>query len=119
MPSLDYDVMNRLHDATKGPKRQAPLSKKHTIAPGILLLVRHAESEWNVLGKWTGRTDVHLTPKGWKDAALLGGIIGDIELHHAYTSEQIRTVETLTSLLESRVKFGVPHERSSALNERD
>ena len=86
---------------------------------GKLLLVRHAESEWNVLGKWTGRTDVHLTEKGRQEAALLGEILADIELHHAYTSEQIRTVETLTHLLERAQKAGVPHERSPQLNERD
>jgi 2,3-bisphosphoglycerate-dependent phosphoglycerate mutase len=86
---------------------------------GTLLLVRHAESEWNVLGKWTGHTDVHLTEKGRNEAALLGSIIKDIELHHTYTSELLRTVETLTNLLESAQKTGVPHERASELNERD
>ncbi len=86
---------------------------------GTLILVRHAESEWNVLGKWTGRTDVHITAKGRQEAALLGEILHDIELHHAYTSEQIRTVETLTALLESAGQAGLPHERSPHLNERD
>lgn len=86
---------------------------------GMLLLVRHAESEWNVLGKWTGRTDVHLTEKGRQEAAQLGEIISDIELHHAYTSQQIRTVETLSHLLERAGKSATPHEPSAHLNERD
>lgn len=85
---------------------------------GKLILVRHAESEWNVLGKWTGRTDVHLTEKGRHEAAMLGDIIKDIELHHAYTSEQIRTVETLINLLEAAGK-NVKHEPTPHLNERD
>lgn len=86
---------------------------------GKLILVRHAESEWNLLGKWTGRTDVHLTQKGRREASQLGEIIKDIELHHTYTSEQIRTVETLTHLLQSAGISGVPHEKSPHLNERD
>ncbi len=32
---------------------------------GTLLIARHAESEWNALGKWTGTTDVHLSEKGF------------------------------------------------------
>ncbi len=86
---------------------------------GMLLLVRHAESEWNVLGKWTGRTDVHITEKGQAEARLLGEILSDIELHHAYTSEQIRTIETLSHLLEKAGQPGVTHESSPHLNERD
>ncbi len=105
--------MNTSHDAVSSSKKQAPA------ASGTLLLVRHAESEWNVLGKWTGRTDVHLTEKGRQQAALLGEIVGDIELHHAYTSEQIRTVETLAHLLTRADKNGISHERSPHLNERD
>ncbi len=101
---------NTSNHATKNSKRQDS---------GTLLLVRHAESEWNVLGKWTGRTDVHLTEKGQREAAMLGEIVKDIELHHAYSSEQIRTVETLTHLLETADKQDLARERSPQLNERD
>ena len=116
--------MNISHDASKGAERQASMSKRHEEvkgrpSKGRLLLVRHAESEWNVLGKWTGRTDVRLTDKGHREAGMLGEIVKDIELHHAYTSEQIRTIETLAGLLEVAEKTGVPHERSPHLNERD
>jgi 2,3-bisphosphoglycerate-dependent phosphoglycerate mutase len=116
--------MDTSHHATKDKKRQPVALKKHTgvkkgPAKGILVLVRHAESEWNVLGKWTGRTDVHLTEKGRHEAGLLGKMLADIELHHAYTSEQIRTVETLTHLLATIGKAIVPQERSPHLNERD
>jgi 2,3-bisphosphoglycerate-dependent phosphoglycerate mutase len=103
--------MNTTNDATNHNKQQP--------SKGKLLLVRHAESEWNLLGKWTGRTDVHLTEKGRQEAALLGEIVADIELHHAYTSEQIRTVETLLHLLERAEKSELSHERVAHLNERD
>jgi 2,3-bisphosphoglycerate-dependent phosphoglycerate mutase len=85
---------------------------------GYLVLVRHAESEWNVLGKWTGRTDVHITEKGKHEAGLVGEAIKDIELNHAYTSDQIRTVETLICMLDKSEK-SVMHERANSLNERD
>lgn len=86
---------------------------------GKLILVRHAESEWNLLGKWTGRTDVHITDKGKKEAQQLGELLKDIELHHSYSSEQIRTVETLTNMLETAGISGLSHERIAHLNERD
>jgi 2,3-bisphosphoglycerate-dependent phosphoglycerate mutase len=103
--------MTTSHDAAKSAKPQAE--------PGLLVLVRHTESEWNVLGKWTGRTDVHLTAKGRAQAARLGEVLQDIELHHVYTSEQIRTVETATHILQAAGKTGLAHERSAHLNERD
>lgn len=86
---------------------------------GTLILIRHAESEWNKLGKWTGHADVHITAEGRKQAAKLGEAIKDIELHHAYTSEQIRTVETFMHLLETAENKPITHERSKHLNERD
>ncbi|HUC90198.1 MAG TPA: 2,3-bisphosphoglycerate-dependent phosphoglycerate mutase [Patescibacteria group bacterium] len=117
--------MDTNNNATKSNKQQPSMSKRQSDgtnpkpATGKLLLVRHAESEWNLLGKWTGRTDVRLTEKGRQQAAMLGDIIKDIELNHAYSSEQIRTVETLMQLLEQAKKTGVTHERSAQLNERD
>lgn len=86
---------------------------------GKLILIRHAESEWNALGKWTGHTDVHITDEGRRQAAKLGEMLTDIDLHHAYTSEQIRTVETLSHILETAQNEQIPHERSAHLNERD
>ena len=109
--------MNTSNDATSTPKQQAVMSKRHSI--GKLLLVRHAESEWNVLGKWTGRTDVSLTEKGRQEAIKVGKILKDIELHHTYSSEQIRTFETLMHILEGAGKSNIPHQKSAHLNERD
>lgn len=38
---------------------------------GTLVISRHGESEWNLLGKWTGWTDVGLTEKGYADTVRL------------------------------------------------
>lgn len=86
---------------------------------GKLILVRHTQSTWNAEGLWTGTRDVHLTDKGFEDARLLGDIIKDFHIDHAYASEQIRTMETLSSLLGTMRQMTVPITRDKALNERD
>lgn len=86
---------------------------------GKLLITRHGESEWNARGVWTGVTDVHLSEKGYKEAALLGETIKDTKLNIAFCSEQIRSLETLEGMLDSSGQIKVNYERSSALNERD
>lgn len=86
---------------------------------GKLILVRHGESEWNVLGKWTGTTDVHLTEKGFREAAMLGQALEDVPLDYAYCSQQIRALETLEGILDASRQFDVQFERSDAINERD
>ena len=59
---------------------------------GILVISRHAESEWNLLGKWTGWTDVNLTEKGMREAEQLGEIIRDIHFDVAYTRDLERII---------------------------
>jgi D-lactate dehydrogenase len=88
---------------------------------GKLLLIRHAESEWNALGKWTGLTDVHLDDIGFKEAAMLGQLLKklDIQIDDAYCSEQVRTRETLEGVLDAAQQFGVKVTTSGAINERD
>jgi 2,3-bisphosphoglycerate-dependent phosphoglycerate mutase len=86
---------------------------------GKLILVRHAESEWNKLGKWTGLSDVHLSKKGSSDAILLGLCLQDIEIDVVYCSEQVRTVETMEILLKAAKNETAKITRNKNLNERD
>lgn len=88
---------------------------------GKLLIVRHAESEWNAAGKWTGLTDVHLDDTGFKEAAMLGQALKklDIQINNAYCSEQIRTRETLEGILDAAQQFDVDIVTSGAVNERN
>jgi len=86
---------------------------------GQLIVVRHGESEWNALGKWTGTTDVHLTSKGYHEAALMGECLKDIRFDHGYISQQIRTKETLEGILDASHQYDVPYEVTNAFNERD
>lgn len=84
-----------------------------------LIVIRHGESEWNALGKWTGHTDVHLTSKGFSEAAKMGELLADIPIHHAYISQQMRTKETLEGVLDASRQFDVEYEVAPAINERD
>lgn len=84
-----------------------------------LVISRHAESEWNVLGKWTGLTDVDLTEKGHAEARLLGEAIKDFNFQHVYCSEQRRTHQTRDGMLQTAEQPEATHYEHKALNERD
>lgn len=87
---------------------------------GILVISRHAESEWNLLGKWTGWTDVNLTDKGYHEATLLGEELRDIAFDAAYTSELKRTQQTCDGVLEGKGdQADLPRITAKDLNERD
>ena len=88
---------------------------------GKLLVTRHAESEWNATGQWTGITDVHLSEKGFKESTMMGQALKDMDIivDVAYCSEQIRSRETLEGMLNVSQKFDVEIITDGALNERD
>ncbi|RYF28480.1 MAG: 2,3-bisphosphoglycerate-dependent phosphoglycerate mutase [Chloroflexi bacterium] len=86
---------------------------------GILAISRHTESEWNLLGKWTGLTDVNLTEKGKREAGQIGELLKDLQFDAVYTSEQKRTHQTLEGILSGSGHSEVSHHKSSAINERD
>jgi 2,3-bisphosphoglycerate-dependent phosphoglycerate mutase len=84
-----------------------------------LIIVRHHESEWNKLGQWTGIRDRHLTDYGFQKSAEMGLLIKDIPIDAAFASMQVRSIETLSCMLEALSLFHVPTVHASALNERD
>lgn len=86
---------------------------------GTLVISRHGESEWNLLGKWTGWTDVSLTEKGVTDTVRLGVLLGDIAFDEAYTSSLRRTHQTLDALLKGAGVVSLPTTRAKELDERD
>lgn len=86
---------------------------------GKLFLIRHQESDWNKLGLWQGVRDRHLTEHGFKMAERLGEYFKDVSVGQAFTSEQIRTIETIASIFETAGKSHIPTVHTSALNERD
>ncbi len=45
-----------------------------------LLLLRHAESEWNAAGRWQGQVDTPLTERGRRHAAEAGPLLASFEM---------------------------------------
>ena len=84
-----------------------------------LIIARHHESEWNKLGKWTGIRDRHLTEYGLAKSTEMGLILKDIHIDAAFASMQVRSIETLSCILESLNLLHVPTSHSASLNERD
>ncbi|MFA6958761.1 MAG: 2,3-diphosphoglycerate-dependent phosphoglycerate mutase [Thermoanaerobaculia bacterium] len=85
-----------------------------------LILLRHGESEWNKENRFTGWTDVRLTPKGIEEAKSAGklmkeeGFVFDI----AYTSVLSRAIKTLWLALDEMDLMWIPIENDYRLNER-
>lgn len=98
---------------------EAPNRVQSKATSGKLVIVRHTESDWNAEGLWTGSTDVHLSHKGWEDASKLGENLKDITFDYAYTSQQVRTHETLEAIMNASGQVGLRSESSGAINERD
>ena len=86
---------------------------------GKLIIARHHESEWNHLGKWTGTRDVHLTDYGFKKSEDMGFLIKDLSIDCAFASMEVRSIETLSCILNVCKKYEVPTEHNVALNERN
>ena len=86
---------------------------------GKLILARHHESEWNKLGKWTGKRDRHLDQYGFDKSEDMGLLIKDMTIEYAFASMLVRSIETLSSMLTVLKLYNVPSEYSAALNERD
>ena len=63
-----------------------------------LILVRHGQSEWNLLGKWTGHTDVALTEQGDIEARRAGAAIQGIPIAVAYSSPLKRARQTFDAI---------------------
>lgn len=86
---------------------------------GKLFLVRHQETDWNQLGLWQGMHDRHLTEHGFEMSERLGEFFKNVQIDQSFTSAQVRTMETLSSILESCNKTNVPTIHADELNERD
>jgi 2,3-bisphosphoglycerate-dependent phosphoglycerate mutase len=84
----------------------------------LLILVRHAKSEWNELGLWTGWQDVPLAKEGEKQALETGKQLQDIPLHAAHSSSLKRARQTLDIILKTNDLTIVPV-ASDALKERN
>src|SRR5262249_41287460 len=93
-------------------ERRAPVYK--------LVLLRHGESDWNRENRFTGWTDVDLSPTGIEEARRAADQLLDrgFTFDLAYTSLLKRAVRTLWIALDGMDLMWIPVHRSWRLNER-
>ena len=75
-----------------------------------LLLLRHAESEWNAQGRWQGIADPPLSPRGEEQATLAGQLLRPVGLTAVVSSDLRRaraTAERIARELPVRGPLGV------------
>ena len=85
-----------------------------------LVLIRHGESTWNLENRFTGWTDVELTPTGVAQAQAAGALLKSegFEFDLAYTSVLRRSIWTLWHALDRMDRSWVPIVNDWRLNER-
>ena len=84
-----------------------------------LVLVRHGQSEWNLLNQFAGQTDVELTDQGKEEARKAAKLLQDIVLHKAHTSDMKRAQQTLDIILEEMDHKNIEVKKHHAIKERD
>ena len=84
------------------------------------VLIRHGESTWNLENRFTGWTDVDLTPTGIEQAKAAGRLLKaqGYEFDLAYTSVLKRAIHTLWHTLDAMDRQWLPVHHSWRLNER-
>ncbi|MGI9256975.1 MAG: 2,3-diphosphoglycerate-dependent phosphoglycerate mutase [Salinispira sp.] len=85
-----------------------------------LVLIRHGESMWNRENRFTGWTDVDLSPKGVEEARGAGQALSEAGLtfNKAYVSVLLRAIKTLNLALEEMGLHWIPVQKDWRLNER-
>jgi 2,3-bisphosphoglycerate-dependent phosphoglycerate mutase len=85
-----------------------------------LVLLRHGESTWNKENRFTGWTDVDLSPVGIEEARAAGRLLksSGYEFDIAYTSVLKRAIRTLWIALDECDRMWLPIEKNWRLNER-
>lgn len=85
-----------------------------------LVLIRHGESVWNKENRFTGWTDVDLSPEGMEQAKQAGQLLkkNGYNFDIGFTSLLKRSIKTLHILLEELDELWIPVQKSWRLNER-
>jgi 2,3-bisphosphoglycerate-dependent phosphoglycerate mutase len=85
-----------------------------------LVLLRHGESIWNLENRFSGWTDVGLSPAGMAEAVAAGQLLKaeGFAFDVAFTSVLRRAIKTLWTVLEEMDRMWIPIHHSWRLNER-
>ncbi len=111
-------MMERIASATE-QHEAPPVPARSSAGRGTLIIARHHESEWNKQGVWTGTRDVHLTQYGFEKSGEMGALLKGVRIDNVFASMQVRSIETLSCMLNTLDQHQVPAEYSHALDERD
>ncbi len=79
-----------------------------------IYIVRHGQTEWNILGKTQGHGDSDLTAKGREQAELLAGSMTKYPIDYIYSSDLGRAYQTAEIIGN---KLNVQIEKTEALRE--
>jgi len=85
-----------------------------------VVLLRHGESTWNLENRFTGWTDVDLSPRGLEEAVAAAKLLreGGYTFDVAHTSVLKRAIRTLWLTLDKMDLMWIPVKNSWRLNER-
>lgn len=85
-----------------------------------VVLIRHGESVWNKENRFTGWTDVDLSPKGVEEAKEAGRLLKEMGFRFdmAYTSYLKRAIKTMNTVLEEMDQLWIPVQKTWRLNEK-
>lgn len=83
-----------------------------------LVLVRHGISDYNRKGLWTGWDNPPLCDEGFRESRKTGEQLGNIKFDFAYSSDQIRSVQTLLEIFKA-TNQSVPIVQAAAIRERN
>ena len=84
----------------------------------ILSLLRHGQSVWNLENRFTGLTDIDLSPLGIIEAKNAGTILKKLTIDLIFTSMLKRAIHT-TEIVANELGKEIQIIKNSALNERD
>lgn len=83
----------------------------------ILILLRHGQSTWNLENRFTGITDIDLSPFGKIEAKNAGILLKQFPIDLIFTSVLKRVVDT-TKIVLNVLGKDIPVIKNAALNER-
>jgi 2,3-bisphosphoglycerate-dependent phosphoglycerate mutase len=94
------------------------LKQQHDIVP--VVLIRHAQSQWNLENRFTGWADPPLTATGLTEARQAGELLlaAGFQFDAAYSSRLQRARQTLEVLLKTLQQLSIPQFEDWRLNER-
>lgn len=84
------------------------------------IVIRHGESEWNKLNKFTGWSNPKLSQEGILESKHAGKLLSQLKIDTIFTSDLVRTMETAEVIMKSNyVSTSTDWYHSKDLNERN